>query len=657
MYDMCLYMYGLLSYSINILIFTLKLKSVIIYKKVGGKMEHCEHEHCHCNNQKIDKPLLIKIIISFVLFEFIAHIFHDYEIVFIIISYILISYDLYINAFKSIIKKDIFNENFLMIIATIGAFAIGETHEALMVMILYQTGEFLSSLALSKTRKSITELMNLRVETVNIKKDNKLSEKNVKKVDIGEIFIVKKGEKVPLDGEIIKGNTIIDTSNLTGESTPKKAKEGDKILSGVINLGNVIEIKSISKYETSTATKIIHLIENADVKKTITEKFITRFCRIYTPVVVILAISIVLVPVLFGGSFEDWLYKSLIFLVSSCPCALVISIPLSYFCAIGRASKSGILIKGSYELEKLNKIKAIVFDKTGTITEGVFEVNEIHNINIEKEELLKYACYAQHYSNHPISTSLKEKYKKEIDEKKIKNFKEYEGQGVSATIDNKKIIIGSAKFLEKKKIKCITTQTYGSQIHISIDKEYKGYIIISDKIKKEMYDLVNELYNLKIQNLVILSGDNINIVSKVSKEVGIKEYHAELLPTQKVDILKEIKEKGFTAFVGDGINDAPVIKLSDIGIAMGKFGSDSAVEAADIVLMNDDLLSITKALKLSKIVKYTCNFNIIFTLSFKLTVLVLTLFGYTYIWLAVLADVGVTLFTVLMSLRIFIKKL
>ena len=620
-------------------------------------MEHCGHDHCSCSHHHNNKSLLIRIIISFILFEFIAHIFHDYEIIFVLLSYVLISYDLYINAFKSLIKKDIFNENFLMIIATLGAFAIGENHEALMVMILYQTGEYLSSLAISKTRKSLTELMDLRSEYVNIKNNDQIIKKDIKKVKIGEIFIVKKGEKVPLDGQIIKGCTLLDTSSLTGESKPLKAKENDKILSGSINLEDVIEVKATSKYETSTATKIIHLIENADDKKTKTEKFITRFCRIYTPLVVILAVLIVIIPVLFGGNFEDWLYKSLIFLVSSCPCALVISIPLSYFCGIGKASKSGILIKGSYELEKINQITTIVFDKTGTVTEGVFEVTDINNINIDKEEMIKYVAYSEYYSLHPIANSVKKYYKKEIEPDKIKNFKEYEGEGVTAKVDNKKVIVGSAKFLEKHKINCINKNTFGSTIHISIDKEYKGYITISDKIKKEMYSLVDELYDLGIRNLIMLSGDNVNIVSKVSKEIGIKEYYAQLLPTDKVNMLEEIKEKGFTAFVGDGINDAPVIKLSDIGIAMGAIGSDSAIEAADIVLMKDDLLSITKAFKLAKSVKNICIFNIIFTLSFKLAVLILTLFGYTFIWLAVLADVGVTLLTVLNSLRIFIKKL
>lgn len=620
-------------------------------------MEHCGHDHCNCSNHHNNKSLLIRIIISFILFEFIAHIFHDYEIIFVLLSYVLISYDLYINAFKSLIKKDIFNENFLMIIATLGAFAIGENHEALMVMILYQTGEYLSSLAISKTRKSLTELMDLRSEYVNIKNNDQIIKKDIRKVKIGEIFIVKKGEKVPLDGQIIKGCTLLDTSSLTGESKPLKAKENDKILSGSINLEDVIEVKATSKYETSTATKIIHLIENADDKKTKTEKFITRFCRIYTPLVVILAVLIVIIPILFGGNLEDWLYKSLIFLVSSCPCALVISIPLSYFCGIGKASKSGILIKGSYELEKINQITTIVFDKTGTVTEGVFEVTDINNINIDKEEMIKYIAYSEYYSLHPIANSVKKYYKKEIEPDKIKNFKEYEGEGVTAKVDNKKVIVGSTKFLEKHKINCINKNTFGSTIHISIDKEYKGYITISDKIKKEMYSLVDKLYDLGIRNLIMLSGDNINIVSKVSKEIGIKEYYAQLLPTDKVNMLEEIKEKGFTAFVGDGINDAPVIKLSDIGIAMGAMGSDSAIEAADIVLMKDDLLSITKAFKLAKSVKNICIFNIIFTLSFKLAVLILTLFGYTFIWLAVLADVGVTLLTVLNSLRIFIKKL
>lgn len=604
---------------------------------------------------------LVKIIISFILFVF-SFFIKDYKIFYLIVlilSYLIVSYEVFIDAFKNALKGEIFDENLLMIIATVGAFFINEYQEAIIVMLLFELGEYISDLAVDNSKKSITELMNLRSDYVYLKVNNKIKKVDIKDVKLDSIFVVKPGEKVPLDGVIVDGNTNIDSSSLTGESIPKHVKVGDSVLSGTLNVDSVIEVKSTSEFETSTASKIIDIIEKSNDKKTNTEKFITRFSRIYTPIVVLLSILITLIPVILGYEFNDWIYKSLEFLVISCPCALVVSVPLGFFCGIGRASKEGILIKGSNELDHLSKIKAIVFDKTGTITHGNFEVNKVCNTKgVEKDKLLEIAAYCEFYSNHPIAKAIIKKYDKDIDKNKIKDFNEKSGYGVSCKINKDKYIVGSFKYLSENNIKAqVHNNEIGTVIYIAKNNEYLGHILITDIIKKEAYDLVEQLSLVGIDKVTMLSGDDIEIVKKVGNEVKINDYYSNLLPNEKVEKLNEIKKENFTAFVGDGINDAPVIKLSDIGYSMGGIGSDAAIEASDVVLMKDDLSNIVKSIKISKMCKKIITFNIVFALVFKVLILILSFLGITNMLMAVFSDVGVTLLSVLNVLRIMKKKI
>ena len=604
---------------------------------------------------------LIKIIISTILF--IVSYLCDGMIskVLLILSYILISYEIYIEAIKDIFKGEIFNENFLMIIATLGAFYIKEYPEAVMVMLLFEFGEYLSDSAVSKSKKAITELVDLRSEYINKKVNNKIEKVDIRKAKVNDIFIVKPGEKIPLDGIVLDGESLVDTSKLTGESILRRVKKDDEVLSGFINQDAIITIKATSSYKTSTASKIIELIENSNDKKTKTEKFITKFAKIYTPIVVALALLILIIPVVFfKQNFNVWAYRAIVFLVTSCPCALVISVPLGFFCGIGRASKEGILVKGSNELDKLTDIKTLVFDKTGTITKGVFKVTDIlsYKKEITKDELLELVAYAEYYSNHPIAKSILYKYNKKIDESKIKDFKEKSGQGIDVTIDGNFIILGTKKHLKSHNIEIDKeVDSIGTNVYVAKNNKYIGCIIVSDEIKKEAYTLVNNLKNEGISNVVMLSGDSIAIVNKVGKKVNIDSYYGNLLPIDKVNQVEKLKKENFTAFVGDGINDAPVIKLSNIGIAMGGIGSDATIEAADIVLMKDDLNLIAKAIKISKITKKIIKFNITFALCFKAIILILGTLGLTSIWMAVFADVGVTLLLVLNTLRIMKKKI
>lgn len=604
---------------------------------------------------------LIKIVISFILFAF-SFFIKDYKIFYLIVlilSYLIVSYEVFIDAFKNALKGEIFDENLLMIIATVGAFFINEYQEAIIVMLLFELGEYISDLAVDNSKKSITELMDLRSDYVYLKVNNKIKKVDIKNVKLDSIFVVKPGEKVPLDGVIVDGNTNIDSSSLTGESIPRHVKVGDSVLSGTLNVDSVIEVKATSEFETSTASKIIDIIEKSNDKKTNTEKFITRFSRIYTPIVVLLSILITLIPVILGYEFNDWIYKSLEFLVISCPCALVVSVPLGFFCGIGRASKEGILIKGSNELDHLSKIKAIVFDKTGTITHGNFEVNKVCNTKgVEKDKLLEIAVYCEFYSNHPIAKAIIKKYDKDIDKNKIKDFNEKSGYGVSCKINKDKYIVGSFKYLSENNIKAqVHNNEIGTVIYIAKNNEYLGHILITDIIKKEAYDLVEQLSLVGIDKVTMLSGDDIEIVKKVGNEVKINDYYSNLLPNEKVEKLNEIKKENFTAFVGDGINDAPVIKLSDIGYSMGGIGSDAAIEASDVVLMKDDLSNIVKSIKISKMCKKIITFNIVFALVFKVLILILSFLGITNMWMAVFSDVGVTLLSVLNVLRIMKKKI
>ncbi len=602
---------------------------------------------------------IIKIIISAVFFG-VACFFEDYKTVYLILlvcSYLIVSYEIFIDAFKKLLKGNVFDENTLMIIATISAFIIGEYPEAVMVMLLFEFGEYLSDLAVDNSKESIVKLMDLRSDYVNLKNGDKIEKMDIKKAKVGDIFVVKPGEKVPLDGIVVDGKSAMDTASLTGESVPRAVSKGDTILSGFVNGSGLITVKATSEAETSTASKIISLLENSNDKKTNTEKFITKFSRIYTPIVVLLAFLLVLIPTLLGGSFNDWLYKALVFLVTACPCALVISVPLGFFCGVGRSSKEGILVKGSDGLEGLNKLEAIVFDKTGTITEGKFEVRDIVSDEVSSSEFLKLAAYGEYYSSHPIAKSIVNAYDEKIDESKIKDYKEISGHGIMASISSKKIIIGNEKLFEKEGISVPKIDVLGTVVYLALNGKYLGYLVVGDKIKKSALHLASGLKKVGVNRLVILSGDKEDTVRKVAQEVKIREYYAGLLPIDKVKKLQDIKEKSFTAFVGDGINDAPVIKEADLGISMGGIGSDAAIEASDIVLMHDDLGSIITAVKIAKITQSIVRFNIVFALGFKFLMLILATFGFASIWMAVFADVGVTLLAVLNALRIMKKKL
>lgn len=607
-----------------------------------------------CSLKKYIEPL--KIILSIILFV-LSYVFPKYKLIFLVLSYIIVSYELYINAIKEILEGEIFNENILMIIATIGAFVIKSYSEAVIVVLLFQIGEYLSDLAVDNSKKKIVSLIDLKSDFVNLKKDNEIKKVDIKEVEINDIFVVKPGEKVPLDGIIIDGVSSVDTSSLTGEAVPKTVKKNDSVLSGYINKDSILTVKSTSIYETSTAYKIIDLIENSNDKKGKTEKFITKFSKIYTPIIVVVAFLLVIIPVLiFKQDFNTWLYKSLIFLVTSCPCALVISIPLSYFCGIGKSSHNGILIKGSNILDKLVNVQNIAFDKTGTITEGVFEVTKIESNILSKDDLLTLAAKAESFSNHPIARAIVKSYNKKIDNKDIKNYKEIGGSGIRCRLNNKSILIGTAKFMKENNIPVEEKEVIGSVSYIAIDKKLEGYIVVSDKIKSNAKKTLASLKEMGIKNLVILSGDNTKSVKLISESIDMDNYFAELLPIDKVNKVKKLRKEGTTLFVGDGMNDAPVMKCADIGVSMGMVGSDAAIEYSDIVIMNDNLEKLPEMIKISRLVKRKMLTNITFALLVKFIVLLLAVLKTTSIWMAVFADVGVTMISILNSLLIMVKK-
>lgn len=604
--------------------------------------------------KKYIEPL--KIILSIILFV-LSYVFPKYKLIFLVLSYIIVSYELYINAIKEILEGEIFNENILMIIATIGAFVIKSYSEAVIVVLLFQIGEYLSDLAVDNSKKKIVSLIDLKSDFVNLKKDDEIKKVDIKEVEINDIFIVKPGEKVPLDGIIIDGVSSVDTSSLTGEAVPKTIKKNDSVLSGYINKDSILTVKSTSIYETSTAYKIIDLIENSNDKKGKTEKFITKFSKIYTPIIVVVALLLVIIPVfIFKQDFNTWLYKSLIFLVTSCPCALVISIPLSYFCGIGKSSHNGILIKGSNILDELVSVQNIAFDKTGTITEGVFEVTKIESNTLSKDDLLALAAKAESFSNHPIARAIVKSYNKKIDNKDIKNYKEISGSGIRCRINNKSILIGTAKFMKENNIPIEEKEVIGSVSYIAIDKKLEGYIVVSDKIKSNAKKTLTSLKEMGIKNLVMLSGDNTKSVKLISESIDMDNYFAELLPIDKVNKVKKLRKEGTTLFVGDGMNDAPVMKCADIGVSMGMVGSDAAIEYSDIVIMNDNLEKLPEMIKISRLVKQKMLTNITFALLVKFIVLLLAVLKTTSIWMAVFADVGVTMISILNSLLIMVKK-
>lgn len=579
------------------------------------------------------------------------------QIALFIISYIIVGGDVVKRAVKNIFKGQVFDENFLMSIATIGAFFIGEYPEGVAVMLFYQVGELFQSYAVGKSRKSIASLMDIRPGYANVKKGDELVKVDPDEVQIGDIIVIKAGEKIPLDGKVIEGSSMIDTSALTGESVPREVEVGSDILSGCININGVITAEVTKEFGESTVSKILDLVENASSKKSNSEQFITKFARYYTPVVVIIAVFLAIIPplVIDGATFSDWIYRALAFLVVSCPCALVISIPLSFFGGIGGASKKGVLVKGSNYLEALAETEIVVFDKTGTLTKGVFNVQEIHPEGVSKEELLELTAHAESYSNHPISLSLKRAYSKEIDNGRISDVEEISGHGVIATVDGKKVMVGNIKLMKMMDIPYFKGELIGTIVHVAVNNKYIGYIVIADEVKEDSAQAIKELKAANIKQTVMLTGDNKSIGSKVAKELGLDKVYAELLPADKVEKLEELfsqkSKKGKLAFVGDGINDAPVLARADIGIAMGGLGSDAAIEAADVVIMTDEPSKIATTMKISKKTLKIAHQNIVFAIGIKIIVLILSAFGITTMWAAIFADVGVTIIAVLNAFR------
>ncbi len=578
-------------------------------------------------------------------------------------AYLIVGLEIIIKAIKNIFKGEVFDEHFLMAVATIGAFAIGEFPEAVAVMLFYQIGELFQDYAVDKSKESITNLMDIRPDVAVVKRNGKLETLKPETVKIGEEIVVKPGEKIPLDGTIIDGSSMLDTSALTGESVPRSAKIGEKVLSGCINQSGVLTIKVEKEFGESTVSKILDLVENASNKKSKSENFITKFAKIYTPIVVGIAILLAIIPpfLLKWGSFSEWLERALTFLVVSCPCALVISIPLGFFGGIGGASRKGVLIKGSNYLELLSKTDIFVFDKTGTLTEGVFEVQKINPVDISEEELLKIAAYAESYSNHPISASIKKAYQKEINQEIIEKTEEISGKGIISQIENKTVVIGNNKIMQEKGIEYKECNDIGTILYVAINNKFEGSIVIADKIKEDAKQTIQGLKRNNVSKTVMLTGDKKEIAEKVAKQIEIDEVYTDLLPDQKVEkveeLMKQKTEKGKLAFVGDGINDAPVLAISDIGIAMGGLGSDAAIEAADIVIMNDKPSKILEAIKISNKTMRIVKQNIIFAISVKILVLILGACGIATMWEAVFADVGVSFIAILNSLRALgIKK-
>lgn len=625
---------------------------------------------------KKQKKMLARILIAAALligFNFLP--FTGYvRFVFYLIPYLVIGYDILIKAFKGVKNRQPFDESLLMAIATIGAIAIaltgdGDYTEAIAVMLFYQIGEWFQSYAVGKSRRNISDLMDIRPDYANIEVNGKLEQVDPDEVEIGSVIVVQPGEKVPIDGIVTEGSSTLNTSALTGESLPRDAQEGDEIISGCINMTGVLKIKTTKEFGESTVSKILDLVENASSRKSRSEEFITRFARIYTPAVVYSAIALAVLPPLvrmlgmgLPAEWGTWIYRALTFLVISCPCALVISIPLSFFAGIGGASNAGVLVKGSNYLEILSQTKCVVFDKTGTLTQGVFEVNEVHHNQMDREQLLEYAALAESASSHPISRSLQRAYGKEIDRSRVTEIREISGNGVTAKVDGIQVAAGNSKLMDKLGVKWIDCHQAGTIIHMAVDGKYAGHIVISDIEKPHAKEAVRALRSAGVEKTVMLTGDSWKVAEYVAADLGIDEVHAELLPADKVEKVEELLEKkhqkGKLAFVGDGINDAPVLSRADIGIAMGAMGSDAAIEAADIVLMDDDPLKIAKAIRISRKCLRIVYENIWFAIGIKLICLVLGAVGIANMWLAIFADVGVMIIAVLNAIRaLFVKKL
>ena len=619
---------------------------------------------------KKQKKMLIRIIVATVLIVLLELLPVEgiLKFVLFLIPYLVIGYDILKKAVKGILNKQVFDENFLMAVATVGAIALGDFEEGVAVMLFYQIGELFQSYAVGKSRRNISQLMDIRPDYANIEEDGNLVKVDPDEVELGTVIVVQPGEKIPIDGIIIEGNTSLNTTALTGESLPRDAKEGDEVISGCVNMTGLIKIKTTKEFGESTVSKILDLVENASSKKSKSEQFITKFARYYTPAVCYGALALALLPPVIRMAFlnlapewGNWILRALTFLVISCPCALVISIPLSFFAGIGGAGNAGILIKGSNYLETLSKTDCVVFDKTGTMTQGVFEVAGVHHNTMDKEKLLEYAALAESYSSHPISKSLQKAYGKELDASRVTDVEEIGGNGVTAKVDGVLVAAGNARLMEKLEIAFEECHSVGTVVHVAIDGAYAGHILISDMIKPTAKEAILELKKAGVSKTVMLTGDMDNVAKQVAEELKIDEVHSQLLPADKVSIVEkllgETKKNGKLAFVGDGINDAPVLSRADIGIAMGALGSDAAIEAADVVLMDDDPIKIAKAIQISRKCLRIVYENIAFALGVKAVCLVLGALGIAGMWMAIFADVGVMVIAVLNAIRaLFVKK-
>lgn len=621
------------------------------------------------------KKMLNRIIFSVVLLIVLNFAKFDpvTETILYVAVYLIIGYDIVLKAFKGIINGQVFDENFLMTVATLGAFFLafyeksGDYNEAVAVMLFYQIGELFQSMAVDKSRKNIEDLMDIRPDYANIEVEGDLKQVDPDEVEVGSIIVVQPGEKVPIDGVVVEGRSNLDTAALTGESLPRLVSEGVEIFSGSINLDGVIKVKTTKEFGESTVSQVLELVENSSMRKAKSEDFITKFAKYYTPAVTFSALALAIIPPVIRmtamnlpPNWYSWIYRGLIFLVISCPCALVISIPLSFFAGIGGASRKGILIKGANYMETLSQAKYVVMDKTGTLTEGVFQVMGVHHNPMEEEKLLKFAAYAEVSSSHPIARSIKSAYGKEIDREKVTDVVENSGNGITATVDGHKVAVGNAMLMDQINVKYIPCSHVGTVIHVAVDGEYSGHILIADKIKDTSKGAIKELKSLGVVKNVMLTGDSERVAKEVSEELGLDEYHGGLLPADKVTeverLLKEVEKTGKLIFVGDGINDAPVLSRADVGIAMGAMGSDAAIEAADVVLMDDNPLKIAKAIRISKDTIRIVYQNIAFAIGVKLIVLVLGALGMASMWLAIFADVGVMVIAVLNSIRILVSS-
>ncbi len=619
---------------------------------------------------KKQKKVLIRIIaasVTMILFAFIP-VEGWLEFVLFIIPYLIIGYDILLKAFKGIKNKQVFDENFLMAVATVGAIALGDYKEGVAVMLFYQIGELFQSYAVGRSRRNISELMDIRPDYANIERDGKLERVDPDEVGIGSVIVVQPGEKVPIDGVIIEGSTTLNTSALTGESVPREAKAGDDVISGCINMTGVLKIKTTKEFGESTVSRILDLVENSSSKKSRSENFISKFARYYTPAVCYGALALAILPPVvsmflgFDAMWGEWIYRALTFLVISCPCALVISIPLSFFAGIGGASNAGVLVKGSNYLETLSKTKYVVFDKTGTLTQGVFEVVGVHHSKLEEARILEYAALAESFSSHPISKSLQRAYGKEIDQSRVTDVKEISGEGVTAVVDGVSVAAGNTKLMKRLGIEYSDCHSVGTIVHMAVNGRYEGHILIADREKPNSKEAIAQLYRMGIKETVMLTGDTGKVADQVAGDLGISTVYSELLPGDKVAKVEELLSKKHSkealAFVGDGINDAPVLSRADIGIAMGALGSDAAIEAADIVLMDDDPLKIAKAIKIAKKCLRIVYENIYFAIGVKIVCLILGALGIANMWVAIFADVGVMVIAVINAIRaLFVKKL